>query len=231
MIRKFLYFLILLAFGFFIYAVISAYFPFGENTLTGVAKYYVDNGVKDLGGINIITSIVTVYRGFDTLGEVTVLFLSVTALAFTLLGFKVERRTLPDPTLIVETGGRYLAPLIMLLGAYIFLHGHLTPGGGFPGGVIIATAFLLLLITQKVYKLRKIHLTVTEALAGSLYVVVGLVGLYYVRSFLGNFLQTGKPGYIVSAGIIPIIYLLIGFKVGSEMTVALKNLKEGGDEH
>lgn len=231
MIRKIIYFLILIAFGFFVYSVFSAYFPFGENVLTGVARYYAEKGVKDLGGINIVTSIVTIYRGFDTLGEVTVLFLSVTALAFTLIGLKVEKVKPPKPTLIMETGGRYLAPLIILFGAYVFLHGHLTPGGGFPGGVIIATAFLLLFVTQEHFSPKKFHITITEVLAGAFYVLVGLLGLYYVKSFLGNFLKTGKPGYLVSAGIIPIIYILIGFKVGSEMTSALKNLKEGSDEH
>ncbi len=229
MIRKILYLIVVLTFGFFFYSVISSYIPFGESELPKVSKYYVDNGVKDLGGINIVTSIVTVYRGFDTLGEVTVLFLAVTGLSFLLLGLMAKGKKKPNPTLIMEAGGRYLAPLIMLLGAYIFLHGHLTPGGGFPGGVVIATAFLLLLVTQREYRIKKLHLTLIESLAGIGYVIIGLVGLYYVKSFLGNFMRTGKPGYLLSAGIIPLIYIVIGFKVGSEMSAALKSLK-GGEE-
>lgn len=230
MIRKIFYLIVVLAFGFFLYSVLSSYIPFGESELPKVARYYVDNGVKDLGGINIVTSIVTVYRGFDTLGEVTVLFLAVTGLSFLLLGLMTNGKKKPNPTLIMETGGRYLAPLIMLLGAYIFLHGHLTPGGGFPGGVVIATAFLLLFVTQREYHIKKLHLTLIESFAGIGYVIIGLVGLYYVKSFLGNFIRTGKPGYLVSAGIIPLIYIVIGLKVGSEMSAALKSLK-GGEEN
>lgn len=230
MIRKLLYFLIVSLLGITLFLIISSYLPFGQQELTGVAKYYVEKGVRDLGAINIVTSIVTLYRGFDTLGEVTVLFLALTGLSFLLVGLKREEIPKPDPTLIMETGGRYLFPLIVLFGVYIFTHGHLTPGGGFPGGVVIATAFLLLFITQRKTTMNKIALSLIESVAGISYVLIGILGLIFVKSFLGNFLKTGKPGYLISAGIIPLIYITIGIKVGSEMTSLLKGLKEGEDD-
>ncbi|MEO0247448.1 MAG: Na(+)/H(+) antiporter subunit B [candidate division WOR-3 bacterium] len=230
MIRNILYFFIMALLGTTLFLIINSYLPFGQYNLTSVAKYYVEKGVKDLGSINIVTSIVTLYRGFDTLGEVTVLFLALTGLSFLLAGLKRVETHKPNPTLVMETGGRYLFPLIILFGAYIFIHGHLTPGGGFPGGVIIATAFLMLFITQRMTKINKISLSLIESAAGISYVFIGILGLVFVKSFLGNFLKTGKPGYLVSAGIIPLIYITIGIKVGSEMTSLLKGLKEGEDD-
>ncbi len=231
MIKKIVYFTIALLLAVVIFLIINMYIPFGQQELTGVAKYYIEKGVRDLGGINIVTSIVTLYRGFDTLGEVTVLFLAFTGLSFILSGLREqESEKKPEPTLIMETGGRYLFPLIVLFGIYIFLHGHLTPGGGFPGGVVIATAFLLLFISQKQIVFKKETLTLLESLAGITYVIIGLLGLVMVKSFLGNFLKTGKPGYLLSAGIIPLIYIAIGIKVGAEMTSLVKTLKEGEDD-
>ncbi|MEO0273400.1 MAG: hydrogen gas-evolving membrane-bound hydrogenase subunit E, partial [candidate division WOR-3 bacterium] len=88
MIRKILYFFIMALLGTTLFFIINSYLPFGQYNLTSVAKYYVEKGVKDLGSINIVTSIVTLYRGFDTLGEVTVLFLALTGLSFLLAGLK-----------------------------------------------------------------------------------------------------------------------------------------------
>ncbi|MFH1445015.1 MAG: MnhB domain-containing protein [Nanoarchaeota archaeon] len=50
---------------------------------------------------------------------------------------------------IVKTTAKILFPFILVFGAYVTMHGHLTPGGGFPGGAIIATGFTLLIIAFK----------------------------------------------------------------------------------
>ena len=102
------------------------------------------------GSANIVTSIVVNYRGFDTLGEVTVLFVSITGVGIILYGMKEV--TCGKPSLIVRTGSRILFPLIVLFGTYIFVHGHLTPGGGFPGGAVIASGILLLMVGTVGYK-------------------------------------------------------------------------------
>lgn len=226
MIRRLVALAFAFYFGYILYTFIYTHFPFGERPLKGVAAHYVENGIKEEGATNIVTAIVTLYRGFDTLGEVTVLFLAATGLGLLLSGWKEEEREKPEPTLIMETVTRYLFPLVLLFGSYIFIHGHLTPGGGFPAGVIIATGYFMMFIAQKEFKPSEYLLSATESFAGTLYVIVGLLGLALTFSFLANVAPLGVPNTVFSAGIIPIIYIIIGFKVGSEMTGILKHMKE-----
>ncbi len=201
--------------------------PFGTDHL-GVSRYYLDHGVQDLGGVNIVTSVVVLYRGFDTLGEVTVLFLAATGLAALLHGLQRSERRRPKrpPSLIMKTATRILFPTLLLLGAYVFVHGHLTPGGGFPGGVVVALAYLLGFLAHDHWQVNHRWIRWVEGLAGMTYVVIGLAGLYVAGSFLANFLPLGTPGRLFSAGVIPLIYITIGFKVGSEMTGLLSDMKE-----
>jgi len=125
--------------------------PFGENRIGEIssnetaAGYYLNNTPAKTKVANVVTAIVVNYRGLDTLGEVTVLFLASTGLASILYRRKreeedAERLSLPSSR-IMRTGVRVLFPVIVLLGIYVFIHGHLTPGGGFQGGTIVATGF------------------------------------------------------------------------------------------
>jgi multicomponent Na+:H+ antiporter subunit B len=201
--------------------------PFGVSQ-SRVRQYYLDNGIKDTGATNIVTSVVVNYRGFDTLGEVTVLFLAAIGLSAVLYREKQEKRKEGrKSSLILYTGCRFLFPLILLFGTYIFVHGHLTPGGGFQGGAIIASGFLLTMLgCWKWTGLNKTAFKITESVAGIVFVVIGLLGLLYSGYFLANYLPKGIANTLFSGGIIPIIYIAIGFKVGSELTGIIDNLIE-----
>ncbi len=228
MTRRVLAILLLLILAVALYQALARV-PFGTDRMA-VSRYYLDHGVQDLGGVNIVTSVVVLYRGFDTLGEVTVLFLAATGLGALLHGLVLHdekrRRTKTPPSLIMRTATRILFPLILLLGAYVFVHGHLTPGGGFPGGVVVALAYLLGFLAHDHWRVNHRAVRWIEGLAGMTYVIIGLLGLYLAGSFLANFLPPGTPGRLFSAGIIPLIYITIGFKVGSEMTGLLSEMKE-----
>lgn len=182
-------------------------------------RYYGERALDETGAANVVTSVVVTYRGLDTLGEVTVLFLAAVGLAALLHGAKGRaRETGPEPaSLIVYTGCRFLFPLILLFGAYIFVHGHLTPGGGFQGGAIIASGFLLIYLGCRGRGPSRANLRIVESSAGLFFVVVGLVGLAVGGSFLLNFLPAGTAFALFSAGVIPLIYVAIGLKVGSEL--------------
>jgi multicomponent Na+:H+ antiporter subunit B len=179
------------------------------------------------GSANLVTSIVVNYRGFDTLGEVTVLFVSITGVGIILYGMKEV--FCGKPSLIVSTGSKVLFPLIVLFGAYIFVHGHLTPGGGFPGGAVIASGILLLIVGTFGYKLKEGVAKLLEAIAGSTFVIIGILGLTNSGSFLANFLPTGTLGALFSAGTIALVYIAIGVKVGSELSTVVADLKGGED--
>jgi multicomponent Na+:H+ antiporter subunit B len=201
--------------------------PFGTPK-TKVGNYYINKGREETGAANIVTSVVVNYRGFDTLGEVTVLFIAAVGLSAVLATQKkkIERKIEPS-SLVLNTGCRFLFPLILFFGAYIFIHGHLTPGGGFQGGAIIASAFLLIYLGCRGRRISETRTRAAESLSGLVFVVVGLIGLAIGgHYFLSNFLPKGILFYLFSAGIIPIIYIAIGFKVGSELAGIIDRLME-----
>ena len=117
-------------------------------------------------------------------------------------------------------------PLILLFGAYIFIHGHLTPGGGFPGGTVIALGVLLLMLADNEFKVTGVAKHIEQS-AGAGYVIVGLLGMAFGGVFLMNFLPTGVVGNLFSAGVVPIVYVIIGFKVGAELSSIVSEMKEG----
>jgi len=201
--------------------------PFGIPK-TKVGTYYINEGIKDTGATNIVTSVVVNYRGFDTLGEVTVLFIAAIGLGAVLAtaGKKKIKRNVEEASLVLSTGCRFLFPFVLLFGAYIFIHGHLTPGGGFQGGAIIASAYLLFYLGCRSRRISEKGSKVLESLGGLIFVITGLLGLFIGGYFLTNFLPKGIPNQLFSAGIIPIIYVAIGFKVGSELTGVIDNLIE-----
>lgn len=194
-----------------------------------VPEHYVEKGEEETGSQNAVTAIVVLYRGFDTLGEVTVLFTAATGVAFLLTTARgrIEKKTRREPNFVASTGVGLVLPFILLVGAYVFIHGHLTPGGGFPGGAVIATGFVLMLVAYPRFQLRERRLTLAESLSGLAFAVMGLISLILGLTFLENYLPKGTPGTLLSAGIIPLIYIAIGFKVGSELSSIVSHMKGG----
>ncbi|MBN2252978.1 MAG: cation:proton antiporter, partial [Kosmotogaceae bacterium] len=125
----------------------------------------------ETGSANMVTSIVVNYRSFDTLGEVTVLFISATGVGLLLGGGRKRIGSVISVSPVVKTASRVIAPLLMVLGIYVFAHGHLTPGGGFPGGAIIAAGFLLLVAVDDEKRASK-GLKILEGTMGLLYVLI-----------------------------------------------------------
>jgi len=196
-----------------------------------VAGEYLDNdNVEEVGSGNIVTAIVVGYRGFDTLGEVTVLFISALGIALIFSDKKQKRLDLKfKPNFMLKTGSRIVFGIILITSLYIIFHGHLTPGGGFPGGVMIASAILLLYLADDKFRSNIKGFKVLEGVAGSLFVIIGLLGLVIGTYFLENFIPVGSLGELLSAGIIPIIYMLIGLKVGSEISGIVDNFLTEGE--
>ncbi|MBW2702105.1 MAG: Na(+)/H(+) antiporter subunit B [Deltaproteobacteria bacterium] len=215
--------LALIAAGF---SIALAEIPFGQDKID-VGNYYIDSGIKDTGATNIVTSIVVNYRSLDTLGEITILFVAALGVGALLFREKSKpRKKHQAPSLIVATGSKILFPLTILFGIYIFLHGHLTPGGGFQGGAVIASGFLLLYLSRPEYTIDRKKLNVAESLGGLTFIVFGLLGLAFGGHFLQDFLPKGHPNALLSAGVIPLLYLAIGVKVGSELARIIGDLME-----
>ena len=203
-----------------------------DAALNTTAQYYAENTVAETGAQNIVAAVIVTYRGLDTLGEVTVLFLTAAIIALVLAQSSGHVRgsgLLPAGELL-ETGAKMLVPLILLFGIYIFVNGHLTPGGGFQGGAVLASAMLLLLLANPVRRFSHGILSWIESGSGFFYVVISVLGLVLGSGFLDNrILPLGSYGAILSAGAIPLIYTLIGLKVGAEFSSILESLEETED--
>ena len=140
-------------------------------------------------------------------------------------------------TLIVKTITRLTVGLILLYGIYIVLHGHLTPGGGFAGGVIIALSFvhLMLAFGRKVAlkKLSQATASFFESLGALMFLSIALLGFIGGYYFFNIFIHKGKPFQLFSAGIIPLCNIAISLKVGAGLFaifVALVLFKGSGKE-
>jgi multisubunit Na+/H+ antiporter MnhB subunit len=124
-------------------------------------------------------------------------------------------------TLIVKTVTRITVWMILLYGFYIILHGHLTPGGGFGGGVILALALLnVLLAYGRGFTGKWLNIPLlehVESASALLFLVVGFLGIVMAGSFLANFLSKGQLFAILSAGTIPLLNIIIGFKVAMSL--------------
>lgn len=198
------------------------------DALRSLARFYVVEGPRDLGAPNIVTGILITYRGFDTLGEVAVLFMVAASVGLLLkqdgvLGNAAPRRA---PSEIVRTGAAVLLPLIFTFGAYVIVNGHLSAGGGFQGGAIVASAVMLLLLAGPGATLNVALLSIVESFAGVFYVLLGILGLVLAGGFLDpRFMPRGEFGAFISAGAIPLISALLGIKVGAELSVILDRFR------
>lgn len=193
----------------------------GAERATALSQTVLARGVADTGAINIVAGVLLDYRGFDTLGEASVIFASVAAVSAAFAG-SVVPRTDAGLGLLVRRAVAYLAPLFLLFPAYIVLHGHLSPGGGFQGGVSLAVLLILLTITFGTRRTAAAAgpgaLHTTEALSAGAFVLVGIVGIVGGASFLANLaagFPPGVPGDLWSAGAIPLLNVIIGAKVAS----------------
>ena len=122
--------------------------------------------------------------------------------------------------IIVKTVSRLALSFVLLFGFYIILYGHITPGGGFAGGVILSIAYVLLMLAfgSKValQKLNNFWASMWDDLGALAFIVIGFLGLTG-GYFMLNFLSRGNPGHLVSAGIIPLCNIAIGIKVGAAL--------------
>jgi multicomponent Na+:H+ antiporter subunit B len=231
MIKYILIFLVLLGMAWlFLPLVVEFFTPDSTNNL---AANYIFGSAADLNMPNAVTAVVVTYRGLDTLGEVTVLFLATAGVGFFLKRKKHLESFRRPGSEILKTGSEILAPLIIIFGIYIFTHGHLTPGGGFPGGVVMASAFLLLLMANENFGFSHGIINLTETISGIGYVLIGITGLVLLglNHFLDpRWLGLGQWGRLFSAGAVPLIYSFIGLKVGAEMSGLLDSLQNDGGE-
>jgi multicomponent Na+:H+ antiporter subunit B len=121
-------------------------------------------------------------------------------------------------SLIVRSTTRLVAGFIAIFGVFTVFYGHVSPGGGFAGGVIVAGAMVLIVLAFGEEFSRKVlphgAAAASDALGALGFLMVALFG-YMAGGFFVNFLPRGEPGTLFSAGTIPISNLAIGIKVAA----------------
>jgi multicomponent Na+:H+ antiporter subunit B len=190
--------------------------------------YLQSNAVEETGAKNLVSSIYLGYRAFDTLGETIVLLVSVTGtLSLLSYGFKKEqeeegkvsfalslekRKAHALRTNLMEVVSGKLGPIVLLFGFYVMLYGHISPGGGFQGGVIIASAMIFLALGNQGENQMKLNnpvvLTRVEAASFLILIVVSGSSLF-VGPLSG---ETMKSSIIF-------LNILIGLKVGTSIAM------------
>ncbi len=139
---------------------------------------------------------------------------------------------------IVKSISRLMLPFIITFGGYIIFFGHLTPGGGFSGGVILASGFLMItLVFGRNFIRRKITESNTHLLdsfGALLFALLALAG-FAAGYFFKNTLPAGAPYTLTSGGQIPLLNLAIGVKVaaglfGVFLALSLVRVRRKGKE-
>lgn len=148
---------------------------------------------------------------------------------------------------IVRTGACIFYPLIIIFGLYVVVHGHLTPGGGFQGGAVIATAAALVLVAfsreEIAGMVRKAVFSAQESLGLLLFIGAGILGLLAGAPFFANILANSgllfgqsvpagpNPGELNTAGVIPLMNIAVGVEVWGGLAIILLYMLSatGGD--
>jgi len=146
-------------------------------------------------------------------------------------------------TKIVRTTADVFYPFCLVFGLYVVIHGHLTPGGGFQGGAVMATGAALLIVahayTDVTRRIRKTALKILEAIGLMMFLFAGLSGILFERPFMGNWMAlTGKlfgtpvahgpnPGDLNTAGLLPLLNLGVGIEVLGGLTIILLYMLSG----
>lgn len=127
-------------------------------------------------------------------------------------------------------------PIIVVLGLYVIIHGHLSPGGGFQGGVLVAGALAIIYLGYGAKALNKTFkensLKIAEDIGVLGFIILAFLGLIFGGAFFNNVFSKGTPGDVFSSGSIFLMNFAVGFKVFAGISflilimVAIMNKKE-----
>lgn len=249
-----LYVLLALALGamiiFFLLETVALMPRFGAVNAPGnntVAERYIEMGLEETGAVNIVAGMILDYRAFDTLGESTVLFIAACAVLILLRIDKDEqgnpvleqiaedaddRHYEPKNDRILQVSAMLLTPVVLLFGIYVILNGHLSPGGGFSGGAIIAAGLILYLNAFGFEKAGRFFSYKTfqwiSFFALCFYGLAKAYSFYCGANGLESGIPLGTPGAILSSGLIMPLNIAVGMVVACTMYIFYALFRKGG---
>lgn len=207
-----------------------------------VAPRYINDSMQETGLPNIVTSVLASYRGFDTFGEVVVIFTAgIGVLALLTMGIssgadraKSESTfdTMHEQHLILRIVTKMLIPFILLFALYVQFHGDFGPGGGFQAGVIFAAAIILYTMVFGLSTARRVikqpFVKLLAATGVLLYGGVGVVSMLRGGNFLDYNVLADDPVAGQHLGIL-LIELGVGITVAAVMVIIFFNFDGRGE--
>lgn len=195
-------------------------------------QYFENNGFFETGSRNLVSGIYLDYRLFDSIFEASTLLIVVAGVIWISkhdfseknVEFMIDRFKTPD---LFVTFSRLIYPVILLFGFYVIINGHLSPGGGFQGGAIVATGILILYYIDVDRETNINRIITIEKLVYFLIILLAMVSLFTRGTPFTNFSPISSGLEIQSIYLI-LLNLLIGFKVVLGLwTIFTAFLREG----
>jgi len=198
-----------IAFTVLLAVLFICFLPGGEHN-TYLKDQYTARFVQDVGGENAVTAIYLGYRMYDTLFEALMLLVSIVAVVH-LSWHKGGSVTDGKPSDIRDSDiagvtVRIICPILLLFSVYLIMNGHISPGGGFQGGVMIAAFFVCRYMIYDIYDVR-IHRVIT--LEKLVYVGILVISMYVFLLGTSTYLPIPQSVYLT------LMNWLVGIKVAS----------------
>ncbi|MGN6330491.1 MAG: MnhB domain-containing protein [Motilibacteraceae bacterium] len=217
--------------------VMVALAALGAPTVGGSEHPYRDRAVQAAlrhDTANVVSSVNYDQRALDTFGEELILLTAVSGATVLLrpAGKEQQRRArdVAPPLDATALAGYVLLPVTLLLGLDVVAHGAVTPGGGFQGGVVLATGLHLLYVSGSYRALETVRpvplFEHAEAAGAAAYTALGVAGVLVAAGFLANLLPTGQLGSLLSAGSVPLLSAAVGVEVAGSVVVLLARFLE-----
>lgn len=181
---------------------------------------------------NVVAATVFDYRGFDTLGEEFILFSAALGVALLLReerarGQRLDHGVRSDAVRLV---GLAFVPALLVLGLQVVAHGYITPGGGFQGGVVLASAFALVWLAGRYRAFRRLSPThavdFAKGTGAGGYAVIGIVALLLGTAYLHNFGPLGTSGTLASGGTIAMLNFASALEVAAAFVLIFTEFVE-----
>jgi multicomponent Na+:H+ antiporter subunit B len=229
-------------------AGLAAFYIWGLTGLPGFGNYpgpygYVINhiAIMQTKATGVVSAINFEYRGFDTVGEEFILFIAATGVATVLrhlrneheepAGTAAPQQSDPAPTDTTRLTTILFVGPVLVMGWFLASHAQSNPSGGFQGGVILATAFILIYLAGQFLAFRRFSpVTLTDtvgAIGAAGFAAIGLAAMLQGLPYLYNFLPLGSvPGAVSSSGTIALISFFVGIEVAAAFVLIVSELLE-----
>lgn len=227
--------MLLFMFGFiFFYALMSTEHLENINPDASIGETVIEQGYEDTASKNLVAAILLDYRLFDSIFEAGILLISAAGVLYMTQtpGFskpfpRAKKAAAPKESDTILVVSRILYPFMLLFGFYIIVYGDLSPGGGFQGGVILATARLISIYIPEKASVNTSLLNRLEKILFLSLLSLGLMSVFSKGTPFTNFLSDSFDPEFRRLFIV-LLNLLIGLKVSSGLTIIFTRfVKEG----